>query len=307
MDIREVTPLLRSHRWQSQTPKPFLGNYFFWWLWPPGKPQEHVCWSRVTEQRSSDIGAWILGPSGAAVALSWLRQLPDRCLERRLLGFFLGSFNLLLQTHRPPDPDLHGTGSAAFQTTSTESGGTASAAKNLVVTAEMCCYCFDVLCCHLYGFPQLRRPRFTNDPYPLFDSRFPPVTREELPKLFCSVSLLTNFEDASDYLDWEVGVHGILIEFINEKGIKHTATYLPEVAKEQDWDQVQTIDSLLRKGGFKAPITSEFRETIKVTRYRSENVTVSYAEYIASRQHNFQSGTLHAPPLYNHYFGHKAA
>ena len=38
----------------------------------------------------------------------------------------------------------------------------------------------------------------------LKDSRFPPLTREELPKLFCSVSLLTNFEDASDYLDWEV-------------------------------------------------------------------------------------------------------
>ncbi|XP_006525907.1 AMMECR1-like protein isoform X5 [Mus musculus] len=119
--------------------------------------------------------------------------------------------------------------------------GTANSTKNLVVTAEMCCYCFDVLYCHLYGFPQPRLPRFTNDPYPLFvtwktgrdkrlrgcigtfsamnlhsglreytltsalkDSRFPPLTREELPKLFCSVSLLTNFEDASDYLDWEV-------------------------------------------------------------------------------------------------------
>ncbi|XP_014323654.1 AMMECR1-like protein isoform X3 [Myotis myotis] len=196
--------------------------------------------------------------------------------------------------------------------------GTANTTKNLVVTAEMCCYCFDVLYCHLYGFPQPRLPRFTNDPYPLFvtwktgrdkrlrgcigtfsamnlhsglreytltsalkDSRFPPLTREELPKLSCSVSLLTNFEDASDYLDWEVrtaafgtlrciwvrvGVHGIRIEFINEKGVKRTATYLPEVAKEQDWDQIQTIDSLLRKGGFKAPITSEFRKTIRLTR-----------------------------------------
>ncbi|XP_034295669.1 AMMECR1-like protein isoform X1 [Pantherophis guttatus] len=265
--------------------------------------------------------------------------------------------------------------------------GTANSTKNLVVTAEMCCYCFDVLYCHLYGFPQPRLPRFTNDPYPLFvtwktgrdkrlrgcigtfsamnlhsglreytltsalkDSRFPPLTREELPKLFCSVSLLTNFEDATDYLDWEVGIHGIRIEFINEKGVKRTATYLPEVAKEQDWDQIQTIDSLLRKGGFKAPITNDFRKTIKLTRctgqqrlhpwdpvgldtrgdvscphclpsptipsskqqpsptfltnsirYRSEKVTISYAEYMASRQHCFQNGTLHAPPLYNHY------
>lgn len=74
-----------------------------------------------------------------------------------------------------------------------------------------------------------------------------------------------------------------------------------------DWDQIQTIDSLLRKGGFKAPITSEFRKTIKLTRYRSEKVTISYAEYIASRQHCFQNGTLHAPPLYNHYSWHTAA
>ena len=34
------------------------------------------------------------------------------------------------------------------------------------------------------------------------------------------------------------------------------------------WDHIQTIDSLLRKGGYKAPITNEFRKTIKLTRYR---------------------------------------
>lgn len=104
-----------------------------------------------------------------------------------------------------------------------------------------------------------------------------------------------------------MGVHGIRIEFFNEKGSKRTATYLPEVAKEQGeiicapkrcslicflyiqcdevfflevdyqecvknalfyqgWDHIQTIDSLLRKGGYKAPITNDFRKTIKLTR-----------------------------------------
>ncbi|XP_073437255.1 AMMECR1-like protein isoform X3 [Dendrobates tinctorius] len=119
--------------------------------------------------------------------------------------------------------------------------GTTSGREQLVVTADMGCYCFDVLYCHLHGFPQPRLPRFTNDPYPLFvtwkagrdkrlrgcigtfsamnlhsglreytltsalkDSRFPPLTREELPKLSCSVSLLTNFEDVGDFLDWEI-------------------------------------------------------------------------------------------------------
>lgn len=31
----------------------------------------------------------------------------------------------------------------------------------------------------------------------------------------------------------QVGVNGVRIEFINEKGHKKTATYLPEVASEQ--------------------------------------------------------------------------
>uniref|UniRef100_A0A3Q3K1F5 AMMECR1 domain-containing protein n=1 Tax=Monopterus albus TaxID=43700 RepID=A0A3Q3K1F5_MONAL len=213
--------------------------------------------------------------------------------------------------------------------------GSGSGGRKMVVSAEMCCFCFDVLYCHLYGYQPPRTPRFTNDP-PLFvtwkigrdkrlrgcigtfsamnlhsglreytltalkDSRFPPMTRDELPRLFCSVSLLTNFEDVGDYLDWEVGVHGIRIEFFNEKGSKRTATYLPEVAKEQ-WDHIQTIDSLLRKGGYKAPITNDFRKTIKLT-YRSEKMTMGYAEYIAHRQHHhYQNGIGHPLPPYNHY------
>jgi len=112
------------------------------------------------------------------------------------------------------------------------------------------------------------------------DSRFSPVTREEFPKLSVSVSILRHFEDGDDYLDWEVGVHGIRIEFINEKGNKRTATYLPEVASEQGWDQLQTIDSLLRKGGYKSVISNEVRRSIKLTRYQSEKITVTYQDYM---------------------------
>ncbi len=65
------------------------------------------------------------------------------------------------------------------------------------------------------------------------DSRFPPINRDEFSKLHCSVSILRHFEEGSDYLDWQVGVHGIRIEFHNERGSKRTATYLPEVAPEQ--------------------------------------------------------------------------
>ena len=65
------------------------------------------------------------------------------------------------------------------------------------------------------------------------DTRFSPVAREELPRLHVSVSILCHFEDAADFMDWEIGMHGIRIEFYNERGVKKTATYLPEVPSEQ--------------------------------------------------------------------------
>lgn len=118
------------------------------------------------------------------------------------------------------------------------------------------------------------------------DSRFQPIGKDEYTQLHCSVSLLTNFEDANDYLDWEVGQHGIRIEFINEKGHKKTATYLPEVAPEQGWDRIMTIDSLLRKGGYKGPINHDIRKNIRLTRYRSEKMTMSYNDYVNHRQNS---------------------
>ncbi|EST06974.1 AMMECR1 domain protein [Kalmanozyma brasiliensis GHG001] len=68
----------------------------------------------------------------------------------------------------------------------------------------------------------------TFEPYPLAqglaeyasisafkDRRFSPITQSELPRLECGVSLLTGFEECDDYLDWEVGVHGIYIHLPN--------------------------------------------------------------------------------------------
>lgn len=115
------------------------------------------------------------------------------------------------------------------------------------------------------------------------DTRFSPIVLEELPRLQVSVSILRHFEEGRDYLDWVIGVHGIRIEFLNEKGSKRTATYLPEVASEQGWNHIQTIDSLLRKGGYRGNITADTRESIKLTRYQSEKLTVSYQEYKDSR------------------------
>ncbi|XP_049548286.1 uncharacterized protein CG5902-like [Anopheles darlingi] len=182
--------------------------------------------------------------------------------------------------------------------------------------AEMCAYCFDVLECKLYNRGEPTGRSFTNDPHPLFvswtltsnkrlrgcignftpmplhaglrdcaeksafeDSRFLPITTDELHDLTVSVSILQNFQQARGYLDWTIGAHGICITFHNELGVRCSATFLPEVATEQGWDQTNTIDSLLRKGGYRARITPKVRKSIKLTRYTSQKWHMSYEEY----------------------------
>ncbi len=139
-----------------------------------------------------------------------------------------------------------------------------------VVCDDMIYYCFDVLNSHLHKQSEPpRKPLFTNNEFPLFvtwyigrekelrgcigtfqplnlhdglkeyaitsalrDTRFDPISKDELSKLNCSVSLLTNFEPAKSWNDWLIGTHGIRIEFLNEKGHKRNATYLPEIGKK---------------------------------------------------------------------------
>jgi len=46
------------------------------------------------------------------------------------------------------------------------------------------------------------------------DVRFNPISLEEIPDLQVGVSLLINFETVKHPLDWEIGKHGIEIEFM---------------------------------------------------------------------------------------------
>lgn len=90
------------------------------------------------------------------------------------------------------------------------------------------------------------------------------------------MSLLTHFEKADNYLDWEIGRHGLWIEF-ELNGEKETATYLPEVMKEQGWTKQEAIESLLRKGGYRGRITEEFcLNSVVLTRYQSEKCEITY-------------------------------
>lgn len=112
------------------------------------------------------------------------------------------------------------------------------------------------------------------------DHRFSPITREEFQTLHCAVSLLVDFEPGTDYLDWTVGTHGIRIELRTNRGTVN-ATYLPEIAAEQGWTKVETIDSLLRKGGFQEAITDTIRQAIKLVRYQSAKYQTSYNDWRA--------------------------
>ena len=83
-------------------------------------------------------------------------------------------------------------------------------------------------------------------------------------------------------------VRRIANEVLGVKGLMHVNVWLSILG----WNQIETIDSLLRKGGFKGTITQDVRNSIKVTRYQSEKVTVDYKEYLASKQCTWQLFSL---------------
>mmetsp|Transcript_70926 Transcript_70926/g.189383 ORF Transcript_70926/g.189383 Transcript_70926/m.189383 type:complete len:137 (-) Transcript_70926:203-613(-) len=65
------------------------------------------------------------------------------------------------------------------------------------------------------------------------DRRFSPISADEVPMLECSVTFLSNFEEAANYVDWEIGKHGMIINFSDDRGSPLSATYLPYVCSEQ--------------------------------------------------------------------------
>jgi uncharacterized protein (TIGR00296 family) len=110
------------------------------------------------------------------------------------------------------------------------------------------------------------------------DSRFPPISIKEVPSLHCGISLLTNFEEVSSVHEWEVGIHGISIDFFALDGKKHHATFLPEVASDRNWDKKTTLYHLVKKSGYNGNFET-IVESIKLTRYQSVKVGLSYEEY----------------------------
>ncbi|GJQ10395.1 hypothetical protein GpartN1_g2186.t1 [Galdieria partita] len=115
------------------------------------------------------------------------------------------------------------------------------------------------------------------------DKRFPPICSEELENLSVSVSLLYDFLTGRDVYDWQVGVHGVIIDFL-DKGSAYSATYLPEVCLEQGWTKEQCISSLIRKSGYRNTISENLLKTVRLTRYSSKKYSLSYSEYLHHRK-----------------------
>jgi len=114
------------------------------------------------------------------------------------------------------------------------------------------------------------------------DKRFRPISIEELENLSVSVSILYDFMSTRDVYDWQVGVHGIIIDFC-DKGETYSATYLPEVCVEQGWTKEECISSLIRKSGYRNVITENLLKSIRLTRYSSKKYSLSYSEYLRHR------------------------
>lgn len=78
----------------------------------------------------------------------------------------------------------------------------------------------------------------------LRDSRFNPVTQQEIPGLSLKLSVLSKPKKIKSYTGIELGKHGIIL-----KGNGRSAVFLPEVATEQKWNIDQTLSQLAQKAG----------------------------------------------------------
>jgi uncharacterized protein (TIGR00296 family) len=102
---------------------------------------------------------------------------------------------------------------------------------------------------------------------------------KEVPSLECSVTLLTDFEPIKDPMDWQIGKHGLRINFVHN-GRRYGSTYLPDVAQEQGWTKEETIISLMRKAGWNGR-KDEWRRVsdLKVVRYQGRRTALGYREW----------------------------
>ncbi len=106
----------------------------------------------------------------------------------------------------------------------------------------------------------------------LRDTRFDPIALDEVPLLACTVSLLQ-----VQALDFEATTFRGAGSDGTERAF--SATYLPDVAREQGWSKREAIESLARKAGYRGPITAAWFDSVELTRYQSTTASLTYDAY----------------------------
>jgi uncharacterized protein len=81
----------------------------------------------------------------------------------------------------------------------------------------------------------------------LHDTRFRPVTRDELPELHIEISVLSRTQAITDVRQIEVGKHGLIIARGSQRGL-----LLPQVAANNNWDRETFLTQTCRKAGLPA-------------------------------------------------------
>lgn len=117
------------------------------------------------------------------------------------------------------------------------------------------------------------------------DSRFAPLSQQEFltSDVSISINVLHTFETASAWDDWEIGKHGTTLHFEDKYGKNQHSTFLPSVAVSHNFTKTQVIEQLRKKAGGNAKYSGqEFYHNLKIERYQSSEMCMSYTDYLKS-------------------------
>ena len=95
------------------------------------------------------------------------------------------------------------------------------------------------------------------------DSRFPPITEDELDNVDIEISVMTPLTLVDDIENIEVGKDGLVIE----RGF-HRGLLLPQVAVEWGWDRYEFLENTCQKAGL--PIDAYEKKDTKIFRFRAQ-------------------------------------
>lgn len=93
----------------------------------------------------------------------------------------------------------------------------------------------------------------------LEDTRFSPVTYEEITNLIIEISVLTPLRRIGDPSEVQVGKHGLMISREGRRGL-----LLPQVASENQWDRETFLVQTCRKAGLPPDTWRDPGTTIEV-------------------------------------------